>query len=166
MANTANFFENRWSSHGPAFSVSNFIGVTSSGTNSPSIPLIRRICLNLFAFAKCWQFQVTRKSQRWYDARAKCKASPKRPRVQENLPAEVHPKQQRLKRFDLKRSLNQTNAASNRDAQSSTAQSNLVVEAWDCRLDVVDCHMTPSGRTTYSSIYRLQTVAGLPKLAS
>jgi len=52
-AYTSDFFKNWWCCHGPAFSPSNSIGVTRSGTYNPSIPFIRRICPNLFAFAKC-----------------------------------------------------------------------------------------------------------------
>src|SRR5918992_2138741 len=41
---------------------SNSKGVTSIGTKSPSIMFTRRICPNLFAFARCWQFHITKKS--------------------------------------------------------------------------------------------------------
>lgn len=51
-------------------------GVTKVGTNKASTPFTRRMCPNLFAFAKCLQFQVTRKSHLWYDAIAKWSASP------------------------------------------------------------------------------------------
>ena len=44
---------------------SNSRGVTKAGTKSPSIVLTLRIWPNLFAFARCRQFQVTRKSHLW-----------------------------------------------------------------------------------------------------
>lgn len=52
------------------------IGVTSIGTYKPSIPLIFRICPNFFAFARCLQFHVNKKSHLKYDANARCIASP------------------------------------------------------------------------------------------
>src|SRR5947209_13144851 len=51
-------------------------GVTKDGTNSPRIPLTRRMWANLLAFARCRQFHVSKKSQRWCDAIASCQASP------------------------------------------------------------------------------------------
>ncbi len=48
--------------HGDSFSPSSSKGVTNVGTNSPRIPLTRRMWANLLALAKCWQFHVSRKS--------------------------------------------------------------------------------------------------------
>jgi hypothetical protein len=47
-----------------------------AGVKSPSIVLTRRMCPNLFALAKWTQFQVTKKSHLWYEAKAKWRASP------------------------------------------------------------------------------------------
>ena len=46
-------------------------GVASVGTQSPSMELRRRMWPNLFALARCRQFQVTRKSHLWYEASAR-----------------------------------------------------------------------------------------------
>ena len=52
-------------------SVTNSSGVTISGTDSPILPLMTRMCCRLFAFARCSQFHVIRKSTSWYDAYAR-----------------------------------------------------------------------------------------------
>jgi hypothetical protein len=62
--------------HDDSVSPSNSRGVTNNGTNSPKIPLIRRMWANLLAFARCLQFHVSKKSHRCSEASAKCKASP------------------------------------------------------------------------------------------
>ena len=46
-------------------------GVASRGTYSPRGPFTRRRCPNLLALARCWQFQVTRKSHLLYEASAR-----------------------------------------------------------------------------------------------